>query len=107
MRVEIVLPDHRFNIGDIVRMDNERNDKSIYFRVTNFEYEGTWSVDGVEGVLVQQRFKGAIPTHESPYAAYYHGTLEPNSWTDSVEPAPLEGWMVFDVVELDTKGALV
>ena len=107
MTVTLELPDPKFKIGDIVQIDNEHNDKHIYFKVEDYLFYGTWGISGTKGVMVEEELKaGSCTSAISPYSHHYTGTCEPDSWKDCLEPIPLEGFMVFDYAELELKGKL-
>lgn len=107
MIVQLELPDPKFKVGDVVQIDNEHNDKHIYFRVTDFMFSGFWEYSATKGAKVEEERKvGSCTTDISEYAHVYEGTCELDSWKDCLEPIPLEGFMVFDYAELELKGKL-
>ena len=106
MIVKMEIPDPKFNVGDIVQIDNERNDRQIYLKIHNYSMEGSWKVTP-EGVLVTKCRTDMVRSDGYlEYQEYCFCTFEPDSWTDSVEPAPLTGEIVMNLSELDTKGKL-
>lgn len=107
MIVQLELPDPKFKVGDVVQIDNEHNDRHIYFRVEDFIFSGTWGYSATNGITVGEELNvGSRTTDISPYSHVYTGICEPDSWKDCLELIPLEGFMLFDYAELELKGKL-
>lgn len=110
MKITLELPDPKFKVGDVVRIQNEHNDRSIYLKITRSEMDGSWRWDSDQGMSMQLSLNGCLVSHESEgemLAWFYTTEVLPDSWKDTQGLFPLEGVQVFNVTELETMAELV
>ena len=107
MKIEIEIPDPKFNAGDAVKLDNLFNDKQIYLRVDDYSFDGTWKHTKAGTEMKRSLAPGVWSDGRVEYTACYYCVFLPDSWTDSIDPAPLSGEIIFSLAVLEERGEKV
>ena len=79
MKVEIEIPDPRFQVGDIIRFPNADNDGAFLYRIVARTYSGLWwwaadkpTIEAREAHYILKPLPGSV--YEGPEAAPYDRT---------------------------------
>lgn len=108
MKLEIEVPDFKFDICDVVEVKNERNDKSVFVRVLSGTMDGGWRYDlgRFTAVWISPAAVLVANPGDDGTRSYYVTQLLPGSFTDSDPGKPLDGFLTWNKGELEKRGIL-
>ena len=113
-KVELDLPDFKFQIGDIVVVQNSENDKTMSFLIKGMKMRGSWEVEFTEEspplvntFIADSGVQGVDPT--MGYEEAYYATIScKGSFCDCKELTVLEAGKDFlwDKQRLEHRGTI-
>lgn len=103
MKIQIEIPDPKFKVGDVVKVKNERNEKSMFLRVNSIEMVGEW-VHREEGAWEQPITFAQL----GPMAFYYTVALSGSYYdSDVIDLMDVGSHLPFAMNEMERNGELV